>query len=170
MDSGAAVETREKWGTVFVDCPTIRGGKFSFTVAVASVERGSGAGIGFAVSDVYDPRSRGGLGSFAGSWAYSRTGKFSGSLDTVTPFKAYGQSYKTGDVVTAEVDVDLEELRFYVNGHDQGVRKCEGIKAVVSDPMRSAGLMPTVVLGSSDGGHYAKLTLVRLARPVASTH
>ena len=139
-------ETSDKWGTTFVEHPGIRAGKFSFAVLIASAGAGCGAGVGFADVDAFNPEGRN-LGAAPASWCYSKTGKYSAGGG----FEAYGAQYKTGDVITAEVDVESETFRFYVNGKDQGPRRAEGIKNMT--------LVPACVLGSSDGGHYTKLTI-----------
>jgi hypothetical protein len=145
-DMYASAETSDKWGTVLVEHPGVRSGKFSFGVYIASAGQGCGAGVGFADADAFDPTTRN-LGAATSSWCYSKTGKYSAGAG----FDGYGALYKTGDTITAEVDMDAETFRFYLNGKDQGARKAEGIKNMT--------LLPAVVLGSSDGGHYSKLTL-----------
>jgi hypothetical protein len=66
-------------------------------------------------------------------------------------FELYGAPYATGDVVTAEADMECETLRFYLNGRAQELRRVEGLGKMT--------LVPAVVLGSTDGGHYTKLSL-----------
>ena len=51
--------------------------------------------------------------------------------------------------MTAEVDLDDDTMRFYVNGVDQGVAFVGGFRDRV--------LVPAVVLGSSDGGNFTRL-------------
>ena len=92
--------------------------------------------MGFAAAG-FDPEKRD-LGAYEGSWCFSKTGKMSDGKD----FKAYGNSFKTGDVVTAEVDMEQEVMRFFINGKPQGDRSVKGIRSqtlVPADPVsRSA--------------------------------
>jgi hypothetical protein len=57
----------------------------------------------------------------------------------------------SGDVVTAEVDMEQEVMRFFINGKPQGDRPVPGIKRLT--------LVPAVVLGSNAGGHYTRLAI-----------
>lgn len=145
-DEYSSVETNDKWGTVFLEHPGIRTGKYSFGILITSAGQGCGAGVGFADADNFNPEIRN-LGAANNSWCYSKTGKFSSGVG----FEAYGNIFKTGDVITAEVDMDNETMRYYLNGKDQGSNKVEGIKNLT--------LVPAVVLGSSEGGHYSKLSV-----------
>lgn len=149
VDLYSAAECSDKWGTVFCDHPGIRSGRYSFGILVASAGQGCGAGVGFADMDNFNPEGRN-LGAAVGSWCYSKTGKYSAGMPGVG-FETYGSQYKTGDVITAEVDMEAEAVRFFLNGKDQGTKAAPGIKNMT--------LMPAVVLGSSDGGHYTKLCI-----------
>jgi hypothetical protein len=143
------VETADKWGTVFLDTHAVSSGKHSFAIHIASAGQGCGAGIGFADPRFFKPQTRN-LGAAEHSWCYSKTGKKSSGAGT---FEAYGAAFKTGDVVSAEVDFDEDVIRFYVNGKDQG-------NAFEGAALRDRMLVPAVVLGSSDGGHLTQLQLV----------
>ena len=153
LDSQTSVETRDKWGTVFGEHGGVKSGKFSFAVLVASAGQGCGAGVGFADLDSFSPETRN-LGAAPNSWCYSKTGKFSAGASqgsTQSSFEQYGQPFKSGDVVTAEVNMEAETMRFWLNGRDQGARRIEGLGKFT--------LVPAVVLGSTEGQHYTKLTL-----------
>jgi len=143
------VETADKWGTVFLDTHAVSSGKHSFAIHIASAGQGCGAGIGFADPRFFKPQTRN-LGAAEHSWCYSKTGKKSSGAGT---FEVYGAAFKTGDVVSAEVDFDEDVIRFYVNGKDQG-------NAFEGAALRDRMLVPAVVLGSSDGGHLTQLQLV----------
>ncbi len=145
-EMGRVAETYDKWGTVFLDHPGLRTGRFSFGITVANAGSGCGVGIGFADVNKFNPATKN-LGACDGSWCFSKTGKIS----LGTSFVPYGKAFASDDVVTAEVDMDLEILRFYINGKPQGDKEAKGIKGCV--------LVPAVVLGSGDGGHYTKLTI-----------
>jgi hypothetical protein len=146
--NAAVAETSDKWGTAFLEHPGVSAGRFSFAVAVTSAGQGCGAGIGFADMALFRPAARN-LGAGEHSWCYSKTGKKSAGTGG---FEAYAAPFKTGDVVTAELDMEEESVRFYVNGHDQGVAFRGGLAGRT--------LVPAVVLGSSDGGHFTQLTAV----------
>jgi hypothetical protein len=66
----------DKWGTVFLEHPGLRSGRFSFAVLITSAGAGCGAGVGFADADQFPPESKN-LGAAPSSWCYSKTGKFS---------------------------------------------------------------------------------------------
>jgi hypothetical protein len=153
-------ETRDKWGTVFLDHPGISIGRFAFGVLVTSAGTGCGAGIGFADSQLFNPRARN-LGAAEHSWCYSKTGKKSCGNGAFDP---YSQAIKTGDVVTAMVDMDSQEISFYLNGNYLGVAFHGGIRVRSNGENRT--LSPAVVLGSSDGGHETILQIV----PPCVTH
>jgi len=142
-----SVETNDKWGTVLLEHAGIKTpSRYSFAVTVESAEASCGAGVGFADSELFDPEKRN-LGAHDGSWCYSKTGKFSKGKD----FLPYGAPFKSGDVITAEVDMELEIMRFYVNGRLQSDIRLDNIK--------SRTLIPAVVLGSNAGGNYTKLSI-----------
>ena len=146
VDGLAAAETSEKWGTAFLEHPGLRSGRFSFAVLVASAGPGCGAGVGFADADQFQPEARN-LGAAPASWCYSKTGKFSEG----EAFQPYGQAYGTGDIITAEADMEAETLRFYLNGRPQELRRVKDLSKMT--------LVPAVVLGSTDGGAYTKLQI-----------
>ena len=139
-------ETSDKWATVFLEHPGVKSGRFSFGVTIVSAGSGCGVGVGFADKDKFDPLASN-LGASEGSWCFSKTGKISCGKE----FVKYGAPYKTGHIITAEVDVDSEYLRFYIDGHAQDRVKVEGL--------RGKTLVPAVVLGSGEGGHLTRLTI-----------
>ena len=141
-----SVETNDKWGTVLLEHAGIRSpARYSFGITIVSANASCGAGVGFAEAG-FDPERRN-LGAYESSYCFSKTGKFSDGKD----FRTYGSAFKTGDVVTAEVDMEQEIMRFFINGKHQGERKVEGI--------RNKTLVPAVVLGSNAGGHYTRLSI-----------
>jgi hypothetical protein len=141
-----SVETNDKWGTVLLEHAGIRSpARYSFGITIVSANASCGAGVGFAECG-FDPEKRN-LGAYEGSWCFSKTGKMSCGKD----FKTYGNAFKTGDVVTAEVDMEQEVMRFFINGKPQGDRPVPGIKRLT--------LVPAVVLGSNAGGHYTRLAI-----------
>ena len=142
-------ESSDKWGTAFLDHPGVSWGRFSFAIEITSAGTGCGAGVGFADKENFRPASRN-LGAAEHSWCYSKTGKKSDG--GTAGFESYAAPFKTGDVVTAEVDFDAQTIRFFVNGHDLGVAFVGGLAGRT--------LVPAVVLGSGDGGHLTQLTVV----------
>lgn len=73
--------------------------------------------IGFAdASFRCDPTSGQGVGDHLHSWAFDgmRTKKWNVACDS------YGKRWRIGDVVGALIDMDLLEMRFYLNGEDLG--------------------------------------------------
>ena len=148
-DNFSRVETSDKWGTVFLDSPVYSSGRVAVAMRVVSAGAGCGAGIGFADPRTFKPQSRN-LGAAADSWCYSKTGKKSAG----GAFTPYAQQFKTGDVVSAELDFEEDTMRFFVNGRDQGVAFGPGEK------FAERQLVPALVLGSSDGGHFSQLQLV----------
>jgi serine/threonine protein kinase len=146
LDGCSKCETSDKWGTVFLDHPGISSsGKLAFAVQILSAGQGCGAGIGFADLRIFKPQTRN-LGASEHSWCYSKTGKRSSGSGG---FEQYATQFKTGDIVTAEVDLDEDCMRFYLNGHDQGIAFAGGF--------RERTVVPAVVLGSSEGGNYTQL-------------
>jgi hypothetical protein len=139
-------ETTEKWATAFLEHPGVKSGRYSFGITVVSAGPQCGVGVGFADKDRFDPRTSN-LGAFDGSWCYSKTGKFSRGAGFVN----YGTQYKTGNVITAEVDMDNNYLRFYVDGRAQERLHVEGLQGKT--------LVPAVVLGSGEGGNLTRLTV-----------
>lgn len=146
LKSGSVASSTGKWGTVFLEHPGIQSGRYSFAISLTSAGAGCGAGIGFADMASFDAKTKN-LGVGVGSWCYSKTGKFSGGV----AFTEYGRSFTTGDIVTAEVDMDNELMTFYVNGEPQGTKSVPAV--------RSCRLVPAVVLGSSKGGFLTQLSL-----------
>jgi hypothetical protein len=145
-DCCRVIETSDKWGTSFIEHPGIASGRFAFGVHITSAAAGCGAGIGFADRDHFPPQVRN-LGAAEHSWCFSKTGKKSSGGQ----FEPYSAAFKSGDVVTAEVDFDTETICFYVDGRSQGPAFVGGLKDRV--------LVPAVVLGSTDGGHLTQLTI-----------
>jgi len=140
------VETSDKWGTVLLEHEGIRyPQRYSFGITISSAAASCGAGVGFAEA-TFDPERRN-LGAYEGSWCFSKTGKMSCGKD----FKAYGNAFKTNDVITAEVDMEQQVMRFFINGKPQGDRKVDGIRHLT--------LVPAVVLGSNLGGNFTQLTI-----------
>lgn len=164
VDGNSAAETSNKWGTVFLEHPGIRSGRYSFAVHITSAEPLCGAGIGFADIDAFKPDSKN-LGASPNSWCYSKTGKFSAccnsstdiSAAAVSKFDSYGSPFKTNDIITAEVNMDTQMMRFFVNGRDQGSKKVDGLRKI--DGNTNITLVPAVVIGSTNGGNYTKVTL-----------
>jgi hypothetical protein len=128
-------------------------GKYSFAVHVTHAGQGCGAGVGFADRNTFRPQTRN-LGAAEGSWCFSKTGKKSNGSGQ---FEPYATGYRTGDVVTAEVDMDAAPpyIKFYVNGVDKGVAFTGPFSVAGSDP---PVLVPAVVLGSTEGGNLTQLT------------
>jgi serine/threonine protein kinase len=163
VDGNTAAETSQKWGTVFLEHPGICSGRYSFAVHITSAEPLCGAGIGFADVEAFKPESKN-LGASANSWCYSKTGKFSACCSSssemnaspVSKFETYGAPFKTNDVITAEVNMETQMMRFFVNGRDQGSKKVDGLKRMDGSNIT---LVPAVVLGSTAGGNYTKVTL-----------
>jgi len=140
-------ETTEKWATAFLEHPGVKSGRYSFGITVVSAGPQCGVGVGFADKDRFDPRTSN-LGAFDGSWCYSKTGKFSRGAGG---FANYGAPFKTGNVITAEVDMENNFLRFYVDGRAQERLHVEGLQGKT--------LVPAVVLGSGEGGNLTRLTV-----------
>ena len=163
VDGNSAAETSNKWGTVFLEHPGIRSGRYSFAVHITSAEPLCGAGIGFADVDAFKPDSKN-LGASPNSWCYSKTGKFSACCNSspeinaaaVSKFDSYGSPFKTNDIITAEVNMETQTMRFFVNGRDQGSKKVDGLRKIDGSYIT---LVPAVVIGSTAGGNYTKVTL-----------
>jgi hypothetical protein len=66
-EGNAKCETRDKWGSIFLDHPGVSAGKMSFAVTITSAGQGCGAGIGFADPRSFRPQTRN-LGAAEASW------------------------------------------------------------------------------------------------------
>ena len=83
-----------------------------------------------------DPVCGQGIGDHPYSWAYDgfRTKKWNVSCEN------YGKRWRIGDVVGVLVDMDLLEIRFYLNGNDLGVAfsgfQCDTIYPAISMNVR----------------------------------
>lgn len=140
-------ETRGKWGTVFVNMKPVTRGVATVGFEVVSAEAGCGAAVGCADASVFKPAISN-LGASANSWAYSKTGKASKG----TKFSSFGDSYKTGDIVTLDIDMQYEMIDFYKNGVFQGTLEKGGLG--------DRSLIPGICIGNSEGGLYTALRLV----------
>jgi hypothetical protein len=118
--------------------------------AVKVEEAGPGAGVAVGVAEPIRFRpSRHNVGAAEASWAYSKTGKRG---DGVSGFTAYGDPFKTGDIITVDLDFEKDTLRFLLNGIDQGI--------AFSQTFLGRTIIPAICIGSTEGGPTSTLTLV----------
>lgn len=138
--SNRVATNKGKWASVMLDHPGATRGILVFAVTVLEDSRAGGIGVGFADAASFQASTMS-LGAVANSWCYSKTGKKSSG---VSGFEPYGEDFKVGDTITAEVDLDRDMARFWVNGVPQGVA-FEGVFA-------GRRIVPGVVMGSVEGG------------------
>lgn len=138
--------TEGVWSSALLDHEGIRTGYCTFSVRVLSAESNCGVAIGFSDAFRFNPL-RDNLGAAVNSWAYSKTG----SIGSGAGFTPFGPRFGSGDVVTADLNMEDGTLAYYLNSRKVGVAFRE---------LKGRTLLPGVCLGSNSGGRLSRVEIV----------
>jgi hypothetical protein len=133
---------------VLADHEGARSGYLTFAVEVLHKDRGAGGAVGFVDAVCFDPR-KGILGATADSWGLSSRGRVGvGKGD----WREYCSSWKPGDVITADANLDDGIVTFY--------RGAECLGVAVSDLPSDRRIVPAICIGSTRGEVFSALQAV----------